>query len=81
MFELSLERLRQKANYHLVGRELLPETFTITQLRSLYNSIFSKDFDPGNFRRKVMAFDVLEKLTEKDTKVSRKGAYYYRFKD
>jgi ADP-ribose pyrophosphatase YjhB (NUDIX family) len=81
MFELSFEKLRQKANYQLVGRELLPEKFTITELRNLYESIFFKDFDPGNFRRKVMSFEVLEKLTEKETTVSRKGAYYYRFKE
>lgn len=81
MFEMSLERLRQKANYHLVGRELLPETFTITQLRNLYNSIFSKDFDPGNFRKKVLSFGVLDRLDTKDTSVSKKGAYYYKFNE
>lgn len=81
MFEMSLERLRQKANYHLVGRELLPETFTITQLRNLYNSIFSKDFDPGNFRKKVLSFSVLDRLDTKDTSVSKKGAFYYKFNE
>ncbi|MBO7143635.1 MAG: NUDIX hydrolase [Salinivirgaceae bacterium] len=81
MFEAAFEKLRTDANHNLVGRGLLPEKFTILQLRNIYNSIFFKDFDPGNFRRKVMAFDALEKLTEKDTKVSRKGAYYYKFKD
>lgn len=81
MLEQSLEKLRQKANYHLVGRELLPEIFTITQLRNLYNSIFFKDFDPGNFRKKILSFDILDRLDKKDTSESKKGAYYYRFKE
>lgn len=81
MLEQSLDKLRQKANYHLVGRELLPEIFTITQLRSLYNSIFFKDFDPGNFRKKVLSFGILDKLDKKDNSESKKGAFYYRFKE
>lgn len=81
MLEQSLEKLRQKANYHLVGRELLPAIFTITQLRSLYNSIFFKDFDPGNFRKKVLSFGILDKLDKKDNSESKKGAFYYRFKE
>ncbi len=81
MLEQSLEKLRQKANYHLVGRELLPEIFTITQLRSLYNSIFFKDFDPGNFRKKVLSFGILDKLDKKDNSESKKGAFYYKFKE
>lgn len=80
MVNLSLGKLRQKAEYHLVGKELLPEMFTITQLRNLYNSIFFKDFDPGNFRKKVLAMDVLDKLDIKDTSESKKGAYYYKFR-
>ncbi len=80
MVEKALEKLRQKASYHLVGRELLPPEFTITQLRNLYNSIFFKELDPGNFRKKVLSLDVLERLDVKDTSESKKGAYYYRFK-
>lgn len=79
MVDLALEKLRQNATYHLVGRELLPDKFTITQLRNLYGSIFFKDFDPGNFRKKVLSTGVLDRLNSKDTSESKKGAYYYRF--
>lgn len=81
MVDKALDRLRQKSSYHLVGRELLPPEFTITQLRNLYNSIFFKEFDPGNFRKKILSLDVLEKLDIKDTSESKKGAFYYRFKN
>ncbi|MCL4484410.1 MAG: DNA mismatch repair protein MutT, partial [Bacteroidetes bacterium] len=66
---------------NLAGKELLPEMFTLIQLRSLYEAIFQRNFDPGNFRKKVLSLDVLERLNKKNTTESKKGAYYYRFKE
>ena len=70
-----------KATYYLIRRQLLPEKFTLTHLRRLYNEIFQKEFDPGNFRKKVLSLKLLERLDEKDMSESKKGAYYYKFKD
>jgi len=50
------------------------------QLRNLYEAIFQKTFDPGNFRKKVLSIGSLERLNQKNTTESKKGAYYYRFK-
>lgn len=80
MFEKSLVKLQQKAGYSLCGSELLPEMFTLIQLRKLYEAIFRKEFDPGNFRKKILSLGVLEKLSVKDVSESRKGAYYYKAK-
>jgi ADP-ribose pyrophosphatase YjhB (NUDIX family) len=78
MFEKSLIKLQQKAGYSLVGSELLPGMFTLIQLRKLYEAIFRREFDPGNFRKKILSLDVLEKLEIKDASESKKGAFYYR---
>lgn len=75
-----LELLQQKASIDLIGRELLPEMFTLMQLRNLYEAIFQKSFDPGNFRKKVLSVGILERLNLKNTKESKKGAFYYQFK-
>ena len=80
MLEVAFEKLQLNATYNLIGRQLLPEKFTLTQLRRLYNEIFQKQFDPGNFRKKVLSLKQLERLDEKDMSESKKGAYYYRFK-
>jgi ADP-ribose pyrophosphatase YjhB (NUDIX family) len=80
MFEKALSRLQNKAGLSLVGNELLPEMFTLTQLRKLYEAIFQREFDPGNFRKKILSLDILEKLSIKDPSESRKGAFYYRVK-
>jgi 8-oxo-dGTP diphosphatase len=80
MFEKALVKLQQKAGYSLVGSELLPEMFTLIQLRKLYEAIFQREFDPGNFRKKILSLGVLEKLSMKDVSESRKGAFYYMAK-
>jgi len=80
MFEKALVKLQQKAGYSLCGSELLPEMFTLIQLRKLYEAIFQREFDPGNFRKKILSLGVLEKLNEKDASESRKGAFYYKSK-
>lgn len=81
MFRIAFEKLRLKATYNLIGRQLLPEKFTLVHLRHLYNEIFQKEFDPGNFRKKVLSLKLLERLDEKDMSDSKKGAYFYKFKD
>ncbi|MFA9370887.1 MAG: NUDIX domain-containing protein [Labilibaculum antarcticum] len=78
MVEEALERLQKKASFDLVGEELLYEMFTLLQLRNLYEAIFQREFDPGNFRKKVLSLGRLEKLDIKNTTESKKGAYYYR---
>jgi len=81
MLKDAFAKLQLKASYNLIGRQLLPEKFTLTNLRQLYNQVFQKEFDPGNFRKKVLSLKLLDRLDEKDMSESKKGAYYYKFKD
>ena len=80
MVEQAKARLQQKAGSSLVGSELLPEKFTLMQLRKLYEAIYQREFDPGNFRKKILSLGALEKLDHKNSTESKKGAYYYRVK-
>ncbi len=75
----SLKKLQSVAFSDLIGRELLPEKFTLSQLHRLYSSIFGKNFDSANFRKKVLSTGKLMRLNEKDTKGSKRGAFYYKF--
>lgn len=79
MIEDALEALRNNAQFHPIGFELLPEKFTLSQLRSLYEEIYRKTLDKRNFRKKILSLDVMEKLEEKDKTSSKKGAHLYRF--
>jgi ADP-ribose pyrophosphatase YjhB (NUDIX family) len=75
----ALKRLKRKAKTQPIGFELLPEQFTITQLRNLYEAIYQRKLDPANFRRKFMSMKLLDRLPIKDKNNSRKGAYLYSF--
>ena len=79
MIEDALTALRNNAQFHPIGFELLPEKFTLSQLRCLYEEIYRKTLDKRNFRKKILSLDVMEKLDEKDKTSSKKGAHLYRF--
>jgi ADP-ribose pyrophosphatase YjhB (NUDIX family) len=81
MVQDALGRLRRKARYQPIGFELLPEKFTIPQLQQLYEAIYQNELDPRNFRKKVLSYNVLIKLEEKDKSSSRRGAFLYKFDD
>ena len=81
MIQTALALLQQKASINLIGKELLPDLFTLMQLKSLYEAIFQRTFDPGNFRKKVLSLNILERSDQKNTSESKKGAYYYQFKE
>ncbi len=77
----ALGRLKRKARYQPIGFELLPEKFTIPQLQQLYEAIYQIELDARNFRKKVLSYNVLQKLDEKDKASSKRGAFLYKFDD
>jgi len=79
MVKSTLNLLQRRAAVKPIGFNLLQEQFTLPTLQSLYESIYQEDIDKRNFRKKILAMDILEKLDEKDKGSSRKGAFYYRF--
>lgn len=60
MVVYALRRLRYKLEYSAVGFELLPETFTLTELQETYEIILGEKLDKRNFRRRVLEAGVIE---------------------
>ncbi len=81
MLQMALTQIQEKASMNLIGKELLPEEFSLTQLRILYSKIFQREFDQGNFRKKILSLNLLEKLDKKDSSGSKKGATLYKVKE
>jgi len=55
----AIKRLKWKFEYTTVAFSLLPKLFTLTQLQSLYEIVFNKNFDKRNFRKKVLSLNIL----------------------
>lgn len=81
MVNKALRRLQRKTKTQPIGFELLPEKFTIPQLQNLYEAIHQREMDKRNFRKKILSYDFLERLDEKDKRNSKKGAYLYKFNE
>jgi len=79
MVEKAIKRLRSRASTMPIGFELLPEKFTMRQLRKLYEAIWDENLDKRNFTNKVNAMDILVKLEEKEMETSKKGSYLFTF--
>ena len=79
MVKRGLRRLRKRTSSQPIGFELLPREFTMPQLQALYEAIYQAELDKRNFRKKILAMDLLIKLETKDKSSSRKGAFLYRF--
>jgi 8-oxo-dGTP diphosphatase len=78
MVSQAKEKLRYKAAFHPILFELLPEKFTLPQLRNLYEGIYDAEIDKRNFIRKIRSTRLLVKQKEKEKESSKKGAYYYK---
>jgi len=74
-----LDRLRSKLEYTTLAFQLLPEVFSILELKHIYEQILSEKLDKGNFYRKIKDAKVLE-----DTGMRREGrgrpTTLYRFR-
>lgn len=79
IIEVALERLRGKVRYEPVGFELLPPKFTLTQLQHLYETIAEAPLDKRNFRKKILAMDLLIETEEIEQDVAHRAARLYRF--
>lgn len=78
MVKKARQLLQFKAAAQTLLFELLPEKFTLPQLKDLFEDVFETEFDKGNFSRKMLSTGLLVKQKEKDKSASKKGAFYFK---
>ena len=82
ILRVALERMREKLDTSALAFSLVPERFTIPELRAVFSAVKGEPQDPGNFRRKVARLledGVLEKAPGVRRTAS-KPAALYRFR-
>ena len=59
--------------------DLLPRKFTASQLRTLYELVYDKQYDVRNIHKKIALMEYVVPLEEKQQGVAHRAARYYRF--
>ncbi len=77
----ALKALRNKLRFGPVGKNLLPPKFTMTELRTLYETILGEELDRRNFQRKMLSFGILDKLDETRKGGAHKAPFLYSFNE
>jgi len=79
ILRVALERLRSKLQREPVGFELLPKKFTLSQLQHVYEMVLERKLDKRNFRKRVLAMDLLIETDEVEQDVAHRAARLYSF--
>lgn len=77
--QVAHDRLRGKVRYAPIGFELLPPRFSLTQLQRLYEIVLGTQLDKRNFRKKLLAMDLLIETEDYEQGVRHRAARLYRF--
>ncbi|KMQ61588.1 NUDIX hydrolase [Chryseobacterium angstadtii] len=81
IIQKALLALRQKITAKPIGRNLLPEKFTLPELQKLYEAVLGKELNRGNFYRKIKNLGILKKLEEQRRGGAHKAPDLYSFDD
>lgn len=79
MVKDALQLLRYKVSLQPIIFEFFEKKFTLPALQDLWEAIYQMPVDKRNFRKKISAMGILDKLEIKDKTSSKRGAFYYTF--
>ena len=80
ILKYALQRLRYKLEYTAAGFQLLPPTFTLTEIQKAYEVVLGEPLDKRNFRRRILEAGILEEAGLASESRGR-PAKLYRFRD
>lgn len=78
--KVALERLQSKIIYTDIARHLTPKEFTLTDLQKVYESVMGEPMDKRNFRKRILALDILKDTKRTLKKGVMRPATLYTFK-
>lgn len=81
ILDYAVWRLRNKIEWTTVGYELLPKTFTLSELQRVYEIILQRPVDKRNFRKKILAQGQISELNETRSDGAHRPAKLYSFRE
>jgi 8-oxo-dGTP diphosphatase len=81
ILEACFQKLQRRVRVQPIGFELLPPKFTLTELQHLYEAILrpALGLDKRNFRKKILAMDLLIDSGDTQERVAHRPAKLYQF--
>ncbi len=77
----ALERVQEKIDDPVIALQLVPAEFTLTELQRVHERILGISLDKRNFRKKMLALDLVESTGGKRRDGRHRPASLYRAKD
>lgn len=77
--EKARQTLQENMDHKVVGFNLLRDTFTMSELQSLYETILGEDLNRTSFHRKMVNSGLLKRLGKKMTGGAHRAPYLYEF--
>jgi 8-oxo-dGTP diphosphatase len=81
ILELALDRLVAKLEYSTIAFQLMPKSFTLTELQHVYELIERNAIDKRNFRKRILALGAIEPTGEEKREGPHRPAKLYRVID
>lgn len=81
IIDLARERLAAKTLYSTIIFQLMPATFTLSELQSVYEILRCERLDKRNFRKWILGLDRLEETGAKRRNGNHRPAKIYRVKN
>lgn len=75
----AVQALKKELYFKPIAYNLLPEKFTMPELQYLYEIILDKSIERSSFQKKVLKWDIYERLEERREGVAHKRPFLYRF--
>ena len=79
VIDYAIARLRNKLVYTNVAYSLMPETFPLSDLQAVYESIFGRAFDKRNFRRRMLSQGIIKPTGRTISRGAHRPAELYEF--
>jgi 8-oxo-dGTP diphosphatase len=79
MLLTALTRLRGKLTYTTIAQYLLPKQFTLSELQAVYEGVLQKELDKRNFRKKILALEIVRETGRMQEGVKNRPAALYEF--
>jgi 8-oxo-dGTP diphosphatase len=78
--DYALVHLRAKLGYTAIAFHLLPSSFTLSEVHTVYVAVLGREVDKRNFRRRIHATGLLEGTGESRREGSHRPARLYRLR-